>query len=336
MKHSTAFTRVVASLLLVASAFVQACDEDEILIPGTLTVSLDPTSGSVAQGGTATIPVTVTGNRFTGTPAIVVTGMPLGMTASVGDIVRNGSTSTATVTLNVASTVAAGVYPLMVVATGEGVSPAGTPYTLTVTGGSLGLALTPATLSVAQGASGTSTLAITRTGFTGDVALTVTGAPTGVTATLNPTTATGNTATLTVTAAPDATLGAATLTLTGTSPVAGNRTVTLPITITAPASSIGLTLTPATLSIGQNATATTNIALARTNFTGDVTFAADNLPAGVTATFTPNPSTGTGATTTLQLTTTGAVPAGTSTVTIRATGTGVTAATAPLALTITP
>ena len=60
-------------------------------------------------------------------------------------------------TLNVASTATAGVYPLTVVATGEGVSAAGSAYTLTVTGGTLGLAFTPATLSVAQGASGTST-----------------------------------------------------------------------------------------------------------------------------------------------------------------------------------
>jgi hypothetical protein len=338
MKRSISNSRVLASLFLVATAFAQACDGDDPFVPGTLAISFDPNSGNAAPGGTVSIPVTVEGRgSFSGTPSVVVSGLPLGVTATVGDIARNGSTSTTTVTLNVASTTAAGVYPLTVVAMGEGISPVGSTYTLTVTGGTLGLALTPTTLSVAQGASGTSTVNITRTGFTGDIGLTVTGAPTGVTATLSPTTATGNSSTLTVTAANNATLGPATLTLTGTSPVAGNRTVTLPITITAapPPASIGLTLTPAALTIAQNASSTTTIALARTSFTGDVTFVAENLPAGVTATFTPNPSTGTGAITTLQLTTSAAAAVGTSTITIRATGTGVTAVTAPLALTIT-
>jgi hypothetical protein len=336
MKPFTSTARLLASFL-VATTLVQACGEnDDPLVPGTLTVTLTPNTGSAPIGGTASIPVTVTGNRFNGTPGVTVTGLPAGVTFSVGDIVRNGQTSTTTVTLNVASTAVAGVYPINVVATGQGVSAVGSTYTLTITGGTIGLAFTPATLSVAQGASVTSNLAITRTGFAGDLELTVTGAPTGVTATLSPTTATGNTSTLTVNAAPNAALGPATLTLTATSPVAGNQTVTIPITITAPSSTIGLTLTPATLSVPVNGNASTTIALARTNFTGDVTFTAENLPTGVTVTFTPNPSTGTGATTTLQLTASGTAVAGTSNITIRATGTGITAVTAPLALTITP
>jgi hypothetical protein len=335
MKRSKTSTSVIASLFLVATAFVQACEGDDPLIPGTMAIEFEPTSGSAAQGGTVTIPVTVEANgSFSGTPSVTVTDLPAGVTATVGNIVRTGSTSTTTVTLNVAQTAVAGIYPVTVVATGQGVSAVGSPFMLTITGGTLGLALTPATLSVAQGANATSTVAITRTGFTGDVGLTVTGAPTGVTATLDPTTATGNTSTLTVTAAPNATLGAATLTLTGTSPIAGNRTVTLPITVTAPASSIGLTLAPTALTIARSANARSTITLARTNFTGEVTFTAENLPAGVTASFAPNPNT-TG-TTTLTLTTTAAAATGTNNITIRATGTGVTAVTAPLALTITP
>jgi hypothetical protein len=336
MKPFTSTAKLFASLL-VAAALVQACgDNDDPLVPGTLTVTLTPNTASAPLGGTASVPVTVTGNRFNGTPSVTVTGLPAGVTATVGDVVRSGANSTTTVTLNVASTAVAGIYSINVVATGQGVSAAGAPLSLTITGGTLGLAFTPATLSVAQGASATSDLAITRTGFTGDIGLTITGAPTGVTATLSPTTATGNTSTLTVAAASNAALGPATLTLTGTSPIAGNQTVTLPITITAPSSTIGLTLTPATLSVAVNGNASTTIALARTNFTGDVTFTAENLPAGVTATFTPNPVTGTVATTTLQLTASGTAVAGASNITIRATGTGVTAVTAPLALTITP
>ena len=334
MKRSITSPSVIASLLLVATVFVQGCDSEDAFIPGTLTVKLEPKSGSAAQGGTVSIPVTIEGKgNVSGTPEVAVTGLPAGVTADIGNVVTSGANSTTTVTLNVAQNAVAGVYELMVVATGEDVSPAGSPYTLTITGGTLGLAFTPATLSVAQGGNATSTLNITRTGFTGDIALAVTGAPSGVTATLSPSPATGNTSTLTVTAAPNAALGAATLTLTGTSPVAGNKVVTLPITVTAASPTIGLTLAPATLSIARGANSTSTITLARTNFTGDVTFAAENLPTGVTATFAPNPNT-TG-TTTLTLTASGTATTGTSNITIRATGTGVTAATAPLALTIT-
>jgi hypothetical protein len=337
MKRSITSTSVIASLFLVASAFLQACDGDDPLIPGTLVVSFEPSSGSAAQGGTVSIPVTLEGRGgFSGTPEVAITGLPAGVTATVDNVVTSGATSSTTVSLNVGQSAVAGVYPLMVVATGEDVSPVGSAFTLTVIGGTIGLALTPAILSVGQGANATSNVAITRTGFTGDVGLAVTGAPTGVTATLSPSPATGNTSTLTVTAAANATLGAATLTLTGTSPIAENQVVTIPITVTAaaPTASIGLTLAPTALSIARSANSTSTITRARTNFTGDVTFTAENLPAGVTASFAPNPNTM--GTTTLTLTTTAAAVAGTSNITIRATGTGVNAVTAPLALTLTP
>ena len=54
------------------------------------------------------------------------------------------------------------------------------------------LSATPASLTVARGASGASTITITRTGgFTGSVAFTASGLPTGVTAAFNPTSTTG-------------------------------------------------------------------------------------------------------------------------------------------------
>jgi hypothetical protein len=336
MNQFTPRTRYIPALLLATTlGFIQACDDDDDpLVPQTITVSLSPTSGSAQQGGSTNTTVTVTGGAgFVGTPAVAVTGAPTGVTATVSPITGTGGTRTATITFNVAGTAAPGVYPLTVNATGPGISAVSTTYTLTVSAFSFSLAFTPPTLSVLQGTSGTSTVNITRNNLTGNVALAVTGAPAGVTATLSPTTTSGTTSTLTVTAAANAALGAATLTLTGTSAGAADQTATLPITITAPTSSVGLTLTPTAVSIAQGANASTSIALARTNFTGNVTFAAENLPAGVTANFVPNPNTGTGPTT-LTLTTSGTTPVATTPITIRATGTGIAAVTSTLNLSV--
>ena len=50
-----------------------------------------PGHGSAAQGGTASIPVTVTGQATSTERLGLVTGLPLGVTSTVGPVVRNGS-----------------------------------------------------------------------------------------------------------------------------------------------------------------------------------------------------------------------------------------------------
>ena len=96
------------------------------------------------------------------------------------------------------------------------------------------LAASPASLSIAQGASGTSTVTLTgKNGFSGSVALTASGLPSGVTASfsVNPTT---GASVLTLTASSTATVGAATVTITGTS---GSLTATTTVALTVTAKS---------------------------------------------------------------------------------------------------
>jgi hypothetical protein len=235
MSRST-IPRGMRALLLVASlGAVQACSEEPSAPAGSVTVTLAPTSSSIAQGGSTTNTVTVLGGGgFVATPTITVTGAPAGITSSVTNLVTTNGTSTATVTLNASMAVTPGVYPISVVASGPGVSARAAVYTLTVTGGSFTTAFTPSTLSVAQGSSGTRDVTITRTNLTGNIGLAVTGMPAGVTATLSPTSTTGTTSTLTVTAASNAALGTANLVLTGTATGAANQTSTLALTITPP------------------------------------------------------------------------------------------------------
>jgi uncharacterized membrane protein len=110
------------------------------------------------------------------------------------------------------------------------------------------IAASPGTLSVARGSSGTASIGITRTGgFTGAVALTASGLPSGVTASFNPASATGTSSTLTLTASSTAAAGAATVTITGTSGTT-TRTTTVALTITTPGGNGTVTVTPAVTS----------------------------------------------------------------------------------------
>jgi glucosylceramidase len=94
------------------------------------------------------------------------------------------------------------------------------------------LSASPSSLSVAQGASGTSTITATpQNGFTGTVALSASGLPSGVTATFNPPSTTGNSS-LTLAASSGATTGTATVTITGSSGSL-TTTTTLSLTVTA-------------------------------------------------------------------------------------------------------
>jgi cellulose 1,4-beta-cellobiosidase len=78
------------------------------------------------------------------------------------------------------------------------------------------LSANPAGGTLPQGASGSSTISIDRSGYAGSVALTVSGAPAGVMATLDPATTTGTTSTLSVAVSSSAAPGTSTLTVTGT------------------------------------------------------------------------------------------------------------------------
>jgi hypothetical protein len=114
----------------------------------------------------------------------------------------------------------------------------------------------------------------------------------------------------------------------------GKKDVTNPPGTTA---SITVTAASPTLSVAQAASGTSAITVGRTNFTGDVVLTAENLPTGVTATFTPATLTSGVTSSSLSLAASPtAVGGGAATnVTIRARGTGVTDATTTIGLTVT-
>ena len=79
------------------------------------------------------------------------------------------------------------------------------------------LSVSPSSLTITQGASGTSTITVTpQNGFNGNVSLSASGLPSGVSASFNPTSTTSM-STLTLTASGTSATGTVTVTITGTS-----------------------------------------------------------------------------------------------------------------------
>jgi glucuronoarabinoxylan endo-1,4-beta-xylanase len=199
------------------------------IVNPTFTLASSPTSLSVTQGSTATDTITVTPeNGFTGSVTFTAGGLPSGVTASFNP---TSSTSSTVLTLTASSTATTG-GPVTVTITGtSGSTIVTTPIALTVNAKvTTGFSLSPSasSLTVKQGSSGTDTITVTDIGgFTGSVAFTASGMPSGVTAAFSPTSSTTSSV-LTLTASSTATTGAFTITVTGTS---GSTTATTSFTL---------------------------------------------------------------------------------------------------------
>ena len=169
----------------------------------------------------------------------------------------------------------------------------GAHVTVPVPSADFSLTLSPASLTIVAGATGSqvSVLATAENGFTGTVAVAITGLPSGVTA--NPTTLTltpGTAQNVTLSAASSGTPGSATVTFTGTSgALSHSATVMLTVTAAPPPPDFSLTVSPASLALTAGATGTpvSVLATAVNGFTGTVAVAITGLPSEMTA----NPAT---------------------------------------------
>src|SRR5580704_7277833 len=200
----------------------------------------------------------------------------------------------------------------------------------TSTSPAFAISASPASVSVLQGSSGASTITTTVSGgFSSAIALTATGQPTGVTATLSPTSiaAPGSgSSTLTLTVASTTAAGTYTITVTGTGGGI-SHTATVALTVTAPtagAFTISVSPTSGSLRQGQSGTATVTTAVSG-GFDSAIALSATGEPTGVTISFSPSsiaaPGSGRSA---MLLTVSRTAPTGTYPITITGTGGGVT------------
>jgi hypothetical protein len=243
-----------------------------------------PASLTMTQGtsGISTIAVTPL-NGFTGTATLSATGLPSGVTAAFSPATTNAS---AKLTLTGSASATIGSATVTITGT-SGASSATTTIALTMAAPSFTLSSSTPSLNVISGGTGSSTITVAKQGaFTGTVALTATGLPTGVTVSFSPASTTA-TSTLTFTAASTAVATTSQVTVKGTS---GALTETVVIALTvAPPPDFAVALSPSSLSLLSGGKGSSAISITPINgFTGTVTLSSAGLPAGVTASFSVN------------------------------------------------
>lgn len=302
-----------------------------------IAITVAPTTVNATAGGSVTGTITLARTNFTGDVALAASGLPTGVTATFAPATLTGATATSVVTLSVAAGTAPSTGTVTLTASGTGVSSATASLGLSIgSAPSISLSANPATTALTAGGTTTSVITLARTNFTGDVSLTASGLPTGVTAAFAPATLTGSTltTTLTLSAGAGAALGAATVTVTASGTGVANATTSVGVTVSA-APTIGIVAAPSSVTFAAGGSATSTITLTRTNFTGTVSLAAGNLPAGVSAAFSQPTLSGATLTSTLTLSANSGAAASTGSVTVTASGTGVSNATAAVGVTLT-
>jgi len=180
-------------------------------------VSVSPSSQTVAAGGTSgnyTLTATPSGG-FSGTVTWTVTP-PSGITA--GAVSPSG-----TFTLTAAAGLSAGTYTIGITGTSGSLTHSTSAKLVVTTAGTFSISISPTSASVKRPAAGSASAKYTVTlaasgGFKSNVALTASGGTTGVTLSLSPASVTRGSgqSTLTVTVTPSARKSTLTLTVTGT------------------------------------------------------------------------------------------------------------------------
>jgi len=280
---------------LAVLGLLAGCSSASFNLPKTLTAM------SIPQGRSATQKITITRTGdFKGEVEFTVTGAPTGMTAKFDPVKTTTTGTETTLTLTVGDAVAVQKYTLKVVAT-SGKTKKEVPLEVNVlVKPDFTLAPNPASLTVKAGATGTVAINLTRNAtMTGAIALTLEGAPAGVTGTFNPASVTAATSTLTLNVATTAAGGTYNLTVRGKGDGV-DKTAVVKLTVEA-LPDFNLVPTPNAVQVKPGASADVAIAVNRVGgFAEPVQFEIEGLPTGVTAAFDPNPAPA--GTTTLKLT----------------------------------
>ena len=181
------------------------------------------------------------------------------------------------------------------------------------------IAASPSSATVPPGGSADYSVAVSRTGgFSDPVTLSASGLPAGATATFTPNPADSSTLTVATNSATPP--GTYPLTITGTA--AGtthstSSTLVVSQPAPAPAPDFSLAASPASQSIVRGRTASYSVSVSASNgFSGAVMLGVSGLPAGATASFSPNP---TSSTSTFSVVTSSTTKTGTFTLTISGT-----------------
>jgi kumamolisin len=200
-------------------ALITALTGSTTTTPG-YSLSASPGSVSIVQGaaGSSTITSTVSGG-FNSAVALTASGQPSGVTIGFNPTSITG-TGSSSMSITVASSVAAGTYSILVTGT-SGATTETTSVSLTVTApvtGSFTISVSPTSGYLVWGQSGYAVVTVTATGgFSSAVALSAAGVPSGVTSSFSPASITGSgTSHFNLSVARGAPAGTYPITITGT------------------------------------------------------------------------------------------------------------------------
>lgn len=286
-------------MLFVAVLGASGCgggshSSSELSSPPGFSLSANPASLTVVQQNSTTSTVTITpSNGFTGSVMLSASGLPSGVTAAFSsNPVTVTSTSAVVVTIDASGSAELGIANVTVTATSGTVIETGSIHVTVAAAPNFTLTASPSSVNVVQGSSITSSITINPSnGFNGNVNLTASGMPTGLTASFSQNPATSS-STLTLTGTNSATPGIASVTVTGT---AGTLIQSTSVNVTVqPAPTFTLSTAPAALTVAQNGNNSSTITVASEyGFNSSVMLSASGLPGGITASFNPNPSSST-------------------------------------------
>ena len=268
----------------------------------SFTLTATPATLAIVQGQAATSAITVVpANGFTGAVTFAASGLPSGLTATF---------SGATISITAAASATPGTYSVIVSGTSGSLS-AATNVSVTVTA-QAAFSLTAGSVSVKAGQSGTAAVSVTpANGFSGTVAFSIAGLPSGVTGSFSPASST-TASTLTLTTSSTAVPGSYSVTVTGVSgSVTASTTLTLVIGA-APTFSLNTAASSVSVPAGQSGTLGISVVPAN-GFSSAIAFSLSGLPAGVSGSFSPASS---ATASTLTLTASGATASGTSVITV--------------------
>jgi kumamolisin len=199
-------------------------------------ISASPISVSVAQGssGTSTITTTTSGG-FDSAIALSATGQPPGVSAAFSPTSITGA-GTSTLTLTVASSTVTGTYTITVAGTSGSITQT-TTVTLTPTApSSIAISsVSPSSVTLVRGGSAQSlTVILTRTNYPGNITLSTSSLPRGVTATIYQP-GTGNLGRITLKAASSASTGSNKITIMASGSGVLSATATFTLTVSSSA-----------------------------------------------------------------------------------------------------
>jgi subtilase family serine protease len=237
---------------------------------------------AIGQGTSASTYLYVNAqNGFAGTVNLSASGLPSGMTVTFSPA---STTYYSSVSFQASASVPTGQYTVTITGT-SGTLTAST--TLTININTPTFTVSAYNLTVGAGYSGTSSVYVSdQYGFTGSVSLSVSGLPSGVTASFSPTSTTYS-STLTLTVGSAVPTGNYTLTVTG---VSGSKTVSSTFVLNVAAAGFSL-YGSSGLTVGQGSTNNAFVEINATNgFNGSVALSVAGLPSGVTGYFSPNPT----------------------------------------------